>query len=118
MKTPMHGTILLCIVPGASDFGQAANWATIVDIGGKYAGSSAGMINTIGNMGNAFQPVIGALIFTAFGWNVLFVVYSLMFLIAASMWLIIDPRRTFYEETREAAFEVLPSPATVLDASA
>ena len=48
-----------------------------MDIGGKYAGTSAGLINTIGNMGNAFQPVIGALIFRAFGWDILFVIYSL-----------------------------------------
>src|SRR5215218_10513158 len=100
MKTPLQATLLLCVVSAAYDFGQAANWATIVDIGGKYAGSSAGMINTVGNLGNAFQPVIGALIFNAFGWNVLFVIYSLMFLTAASMWLIIDPRRTFYDEER------------------
>jgi ACS family glucarate transporter-like MFS transporter len=119
VRTPLEATLLLCVVSGAYDFGQAANWATIVDIGGKYAGSSAGMINTIGNMGNAFQPVIGALIFTAFGWNVLFVIYSLMFLVAASMWLIIDPRRTFYEASRDpAAIEVLSPVAAVAETSA
>lgn len=98
MKTPMQATVLLCVASAAYDFGQAANWATIVDIGGKYAGTSAGLINTVGNMGNAFQPVIGAMIFTAFGWDVLFVVYSVAFLIAALMWLFIDPTRTFYTE--------------------
>ena len=97
VRSPLEATILLCLASAAYDFGQAANWATIVDIGGKYAGSSAGLINTVGNMGNAFQPVIGALIFRAFGWDVLFVVYSIAFLVAASMWLFIDPRRTFYD---------------------
>lgn len=98
MKTPLQATVLLCVASAAYDFGQAANWATIVDIGGKYAGTSAGLINTIGNMGNAFQPWIGAMIFSAFGWNVLFVIYSAVFLVAASMWLMIDPRHTFYEQ--------------------
>src|SRR5665213_1328497 len=47
--------LLLCIAEAAHDLGQGANWASIVDIGGKYAGVAAGLINTIGNMGNAFQ---------------------------------------------------------------
>jgi MFS transporter, ACS family, glucarate transporter len=103
MKTPMEATILLCIASAAYDFGQASNWATIVDIGGKYAGSAAGLINTIGNMGNAFQPVIGAMIFNAFGWDTLFAVYTVMLLVAASMWLMIDPRKTFYAKLEAAA---------------
>jgi len=96
MRTPLEATILLCLASAAYDFGQASNWATIVDIGGKYAGSAAGLINTIGNMGNAFQPAIGALIFTALGWDSLFFVYAVALIIAASMWLLIDPRQTFY----------------------
>lgn len=103
MQTPIEATILLCVASAAYDFGQATNWATIVDIGGKYAGSAAGLINTIGNMGNAFQPAIGAMIFTAFGWDTLFIVYSVMFLIAATMWLLIDPRKTFYAKLESAA---------------
>jgi MFS family permease len=115
MKTPLQATVLLCLASAAYDFGQAANWATIVDIGGKYAGTSAGLINTIGNMGNAFQPVIGALIFRAFGWDILFVIYSLAFLIAASMWLFIDPRRTFYDPSPTSA---QPEPVVAAEALA
>ena len=32
----------------AFDFGQASNWASIVDLGGRYAGSAAGLVNMIG----------------------------------------------------------------------
>ena len=35
-QTPLQATILLCLVAAAAfDFGQAANWATIVDLGGS-----------------------------------------------------------------------------------
>lgn len=97
MNTPLKATILLCIVYVAYDFGQGANWSTIIDIGGKYAGLAAGMINLIGNIGNAAQPFIGSLIIEKFGWPTMFAVYSMAFLLAGSMWLLIDPRRTFYE---------------------
>jgi MFS transporter, ACS family, glucarate transporter len=96
-KTNTQIMVLLCLAEAAHDLGQGANWSTIVDIGGKYAGVAAGLVNTIGNMGNAFQPAIGAWIRTHYGWNTMFLVYSAAFLIAASMWSIIDPRRTFYE---------------------
>jgi ACS family glucarate transporter-like MFS transporter len=112
-RTPVQATVLLCVAAAAFDFGQAANWATIVDIGGKYSGTAAGFINMVGNMGNAFQPWIGAMIIAAFGWNVLFVVLAGAYLVAASMWLFIDPTRPFYGRTgrtREPelrAFEVV-----------
>ena len=103
MKTPSQAMLLLCIAEAAHDLGQGANWASIVDIGGKYAGVAAGLINTIGNMGNAFQPAIGAYIRTHYGWNTMFFVYSVAFILAASMWTMIDPRKTFYEESTSEA---------------
>jgi ACS family glucarate transporter-like MFS transporter len=87
----------MCLAAAAFDFGQGANWATIVDIGGNYAGTSTGFINMVGNMGNFIQPVVGAYIFNAFGWPVLFLVYSGAYVVAAVMWLVIDPRKRFYE---------------------
>ena len=108
--SPAMATALLCVAAVGFDFGQAANWATIVDLGGKYAGSAAGFINMVGNMGQAFQPFIGALIFNAFGWNMLFFVYAIAYLVAASMWMFIDPTKPFYgdAETPKRGFEVVP----------
>jgi MFS family permease len=111
VHSPQAATVLLCLAAGAFDFGQGANWATIVDIGGRYAGTATGFINTVGNLGNSAQPVIGAWIFNTFGWNALFVTYAAAFGVAASMWLFINPNRRFYLEPAEQpqGFEVLPS---------
>lgn len=97
-----HAVVLICMAGAAYDFGQGANWASIVDIGGRYAGTAAGFINMLGNLGNSLQPIIGAWVFNRFGWGPLFVVYSMAFLLAASMWLFIDPTKTFYREEKEA----------------
>ncbi len=97
VSDPDHAVVLMCLAGAAYDFGQGANWASIVDIGGRYAGSATGFINLVGNMGNAVQPFIGAWIFGRFGWNALFAVYAGVFLVAAAMWLFIDPRRSFYQ---------------------
>jgi ACS family glucarate transporter-like MFS transporter len=97
VDTPAQAVALMCLAAAAFDFGQGANWATIVDIGGSYAGTATGFINMVGNMGNFIQPVVGALIFNHFGWPTLFVVYMGAYLVAATMWLLIDPTKKFHE---------------------
>jgi ACS family glucarate transporter-like MFS transporter len=94
---PDTAVVFMCVAGAAFDFGQAASWATIVDLGGRYAGTAAGFINLIGNMGTAVQPAIGAWIFNHAGWPTLFAVYAGVFLLAASLWFFIDPRRPFYD---------------------
>jgi ACS family glucarate transporter-like MFS transporter len=96
VESPTQAVVLMCLAGAAFDFGQGATWATIVDIGGKYAGTATGFINMFGNLGNALQPFIGALIFKHLGWGPLFLLYSLAFCLAASMWLFIDPRHRFH----------------------
>jgi len=59
-----------------------------------------GFINMLGNLSNAAQPVTGAWVFNRYGWEALFTVYVGMFLLAATMWLFIDPRRTFHPESK------------------
>ncbi|HEX4415336.1 MAG TPA: MFS transporter [Lacipirellulaceae bacterium] len=99
--TAGRATLCMCIASAAYDFGQAASWASIVDIGGRYVGVAAGFIN-IGCLGNALQPYVGARIFNAFGWNVLFTVYAASFLLAVTTWFVINPLRTFYEDNPAA----------------
>ena len=41
--------------------------------------------------------------FHTFGWNALFGVYAVAFLLAMTTWAIIDPTRTFYETRRESS---------------
>ena len=96
VSKPEDAVILMCVAGSAYDFGQGANWASIIDIGGRFSGTAAGFINMLGNLSNAAQPVIGAWVFKHYGWNALFTVYTGTFLAAALMWLIIDPRKTFY----------------------
>lgn len=94
-------TISMCVASFAYDFGQAANWASVVDIGGRHAGIAMGFVNTVACLGIAVQPYLGAKVFHAFGWDVLFGAYAVTFLLAMLTWTVINPTRTFYE-TRTA----------------
>lgn len=105
-----QATALMCLALSAFDFGQGANWATIVDIGGRYAGTATGFINMVGNAGNYLGPFVGAVILqmTARNWEVLMAVYAVGFLGAAAMWLFIDPTRTFYAGIDRKTDELSP----------
>jgi ACS family glucarate transporter-like MFS transporter len=98
VHTPIHAAILCCVIASASDFGQGSNWSSIVDIGGRYAGTALGLVNTLGNLGHFLQPPVGQWVFHTLGWNALFVVYAAAFAVAAAMWLFINPDRPFYPE--------------------
>jgi MFS family permease len=91
-----EATVLMCIAAAGGDFAQGANWASIVDVGGIFAGTAAGFVNMVGNGGNYLQPSIGAWVSGSFGFGAMFVLYAAMYLIAASMWLFIDPDRPFH----------------------
>jgi MFS transporter, ACS family, glucarate transporter len=92
-----EATILMCVAAAAFDFGQAANWAAIVDIGGRYAGVALGFINMIGCLAHAVQPFIGQDVFNRVGWNALFGIYAVAYLLAMITWTVINPLKRFYE---------------------
>jgi MFS family permease len=96
--SPGQAIALMCVTAAAYDFGQGANWAAIIDIGGVFAGTATGFINMIGNLGNSLQAPIGARLVEHQSWGPLFTVYAVAYLVAGSMWFIVDPRKPFYSE--------------------
>jgi MFS family permease len=93
-----EATMLMCVAAAAFDLGQAANWAAIVDIGGRYAGVALGFINMIGCLAHAVQPFIGQDVFNNIGWNALFVIYGVAYLLAMMTWTVINPLKRFYDD--------------------
>jgi len=54
------------------------SWAIPLDIAGDYAGSVASVMNTFGNLGSAISPVLLAYLVGLYGWNMPFLVCSLL----------------------------------------
>ena len=85
-----------------ADWEQPAEWGTISDVCGRSGGTVFGCVNMVGSIGNfAAGPIVGrVLIFfsggaliTAAGWNAVFVLLALEYLVAASSWFFIDCER-------------------------
>jgi len=65
-------------------------WAIPLDIGGEYAGSIASVMNTFGNLGSAVSPVLLAYFVGFYGWNMPFMVCSVLCVIGAVLSLGLD----------------------------
>jgi ACS family glucarate transporter-like MFS transporter len=109
VRTTHQAVALMCISMAAFDLGQAPAWAAIIEVGGAFAGIAAGFVNTLGNFGGNFvQPVVGAQIFSRWGWPTLFAAYAASYLISGAMWLLVNPEQRFYrEDTTPRGFEVV-----------
>jgi len=68
-------------------------WAIPLDIGGDYAGSVASVMNTFGNLGSAVSPVLLAYLVGLYGWNMPFLVCSVLCLGGAMLSLGINADR-------------------------
>jgi len=98
VSDPQMAIVLICVAGAGNDFGQGSNWATIVDIGGRYAGTTAGFINMVGNLGNAVSPAVAGLLRdNGASWATVFTVYAGSFLCAGMLWFFINPNRRFYD---------------------
>ena len=93
---------LLFAVKFFADWEQPAEWGTVSDIAGCTGASAFACVNATGSIGNfAAGPLVGAtlLVFSggsqvnASGWNAVFVLLAVEYLLAASCWFFIDSER-------------------------
>jgi MFS transporter, ACS family, glucarate transporter len=67
-----------CVAVFGLEVTVGVSWAIPLDIGGDYAGSIASVMNTFGNLGSAVSPILLAYLVGLYGWNVPFLVGSLL----------------------------------------
>jgi MFS transporter, ACS family, glucarate transporter len=90
---------LVCLASFVKDFAMAASWSTTIDIGHRYSGTVAGIMNTVGNLGTVVSPplVMALVSLTGAGESgklgVSLFYYSMMFFIASACWFFINPTR-------------------------
>ena len=89
----------VCLASLVKDVAMAASWATTIDIGHRYSGTVAGLMNTVGNLGTVVSPPVVAWLARLAGtpeepdWSVSLYYYASMFFVSAFCWFFINPRR-------------------------
>jgi MFS family permease len=71
---------------------EGAFWTTAIDLGGRWGGTAAGILNTGGNAGGALAPVVTRSVAYFVDWQFGLYLGSLVCLAGVCMWRWIDPR--------------------------
>ncbi len=95
--TRMHSAVPAMLAIGfasfCNDLAMPPSWGAAMDLGGKFAGTLAGAMNMIGNLGGSLAAIVIPLIlkYTDNNWNVPFYVASAVYLTGAFLWMGLDP---------------------------
>jgi ACS family glucarate transporter-like MFS transporter len=82
--------VLIVIAFAFQDLGVPCMWSLPADIGGRFAGTLGGWMNSAGAIGGMLSPLVAAKVSILHGWNATFVVFGAVYLVGALAWLRVD----------------------------
>jgi ACS family glucarate transporter-like MFS transporter len=77
-------------------------WASSIQLGGRYPGTSGAIMNTAGNLGGIVSTLAVPLLIQRVGWTIAFGFTGVLAAISAVLWLKIGPRRLENSSGQEA----------------
>jgi MFS transporter, ACS family, glucarate transporter len=93
-------SVVLAGGAGALYFSQSSFWAVTADMAGSSSGSVSGFMNMGGQFGGVVTATLTPWIGERFGWTSSFLVASVLCLLGAMSWLVVDPSRTLHSAER------------------
>jgi MFS transporter, ACS family, glucarate transporter len=95
---PVAAIGLISLSVMATMFTLGATWGTCLDIGGQHVGVVSAAMNTAGQVGSFFTPMVVTYLLARFGdWNAPVLAIGVVFLVGAGCWLVIDPRDRVFD---------------------
>ncbi len=91
-RDPILLPVLTALGGFAIDFVLPCAWGTCMDVGGRFAGTFSGSMNTMGNLGGVAASIATGYILDLNGsWNLAFSISSAVYLAGGVCWLLLDP---------------------------
>jgi len=95
-QSTMAAFVAAAFLVGAS---EASFWTTVVELGGPFGGTAAGLLNTGGNLGGALSPSLTPILSSFFasrygadsGWRLSLAVAGAMVVIGGALWWWVEP---------------------------
>ncbi len=95
---PIVAIALISLAVMATMFTLAAAWAICLDIGGSHAGVVSATMNTAGQIGSIFSPLLVTWLLARGGdWNAPVLAIGGLFVLGAASWCLVDPRDRVFE---------------------
>ena len=84
--------LLIALGGACSMLTLAPAWATAVDVGGRHAGVTARVMNTVGQVGGIVSPIaLASIVDATNNWNIPLMVLAGIYAVAGVAWLAINP---------------------------
>jgi MFS family permease len=93
LNSPVAVMVLISVAFACQDLGVPVMWSVPTDIGGRFAGTVGGWMNSAGAVGGMLSPLVAAQVSIAYGWNATFLVFGAVYLLGALAWVAIDASR-------------------------
>jgi ACS family glucarate transporter-like MFS transporter len=97
VATRLHSAVPVMLAIGFSSFcndlAMPPSWGAAMDMGGRYAGTLAGAMNMVGNLGGSLAALVTPRIVRLFdnNWNAPLYLAALVYLTGALLWVRLDP---------------------------
>jgi nitrate/nitrite transporter NarK len=101
-----------------NDMTMGSAWASCIDIGRRYSGIVSGCMNTVGNLGGFMAGMATGWVLDYFktdvpkGWQVNFLSFTLVYVLATIFWLFFDASRPLVGEEKLLTVAVEEGPPT------
>jgi ACS family glucarate transporter-like MFS transporter len=106
--SPVLSAWLFAAAAGLAALGVAPAWAVCVEIGGAHSGVVSGAMNMFGNLGGALSPLVIGFSLQHFGsWQAPLLSVAALYVVAAVLWLGIDPGKRIVVVEQDAVLEGL-----------
>ena len=92
MNDPLLAVLAIGLASFSNDLVMPGAWGACMDVGGRYAGTLAGSMNMMGNLGSGIAPIVfGYVIQTTKSCLPNFYIMAAIYLLGALCWRFIDP---------------------------
>jgi MFS family permease len=93
-RDPLTATLCLALASGIHDMTVPVAWATVVEVGGPYGGSTSGFMNMASSFSGMLSATSAAWLAVTFGtFQVMLAAAAVTYFVGALLWLSIDPTR-------------------------
>jgi ACS family glucarate transporter-like MFS transporter len=98
-RNPQLAALVLAGGAGTLYLSQSSFWSVSADLAGSSAGSVSGVMNMGGQLGGAATALLTPLIAVHFGWTASFLTTTALCLAGAAAWLLVDPAASLKTRT-------------------
>lgn len=109
VTAPWQAILLLCLAFLINDLAIPVIWTVCADVGGRFSGTVAGIMNMVGGIGGMLSPTLIPQVLArlpedmapAIRWRIIFAGLATSWFVGAIAWLVVDAGKPMFKESSQ-----------------